>query len=64
MAQAIAPNANLILLHVAALPFEGKLRYACIDESIIALPVGRHRRGQAGTPGLAAKRRPTPAESG
>lgn len=35
-AQAIAPNATLILLHVAALPFEGKLRYACIDESIIA----------------------------
>jgi nucleotide-binding universal stress UspA family protein len=35
-AQAVAPGATIILLHVAALPFEGKLRYACIDESIIA----------------------------
>jgi nucleotide-binding universal stress UspA family protein len=36
VAQAVAPGATLILLHVATLPFEGKLRYACIDESIIA----------------------------
>uniref|UniRef100_Q47B81 UspA n=1 Tax=Dechloromonas aromatica (strain RCB) TaxID=159087 RepID=Q47B81_DECAR len=36
LAQAIAPRAEIILLHVAALPFEGKLRYAGIDDDIIA----------------------------
>lgn len=36
LAQAIAPGAEIILLHVAALPFEGKLRYAGIDDDIIA----------------------------
>lgn len=35
LAQAIAPRAEIILLHVAALPFEGKLRYAGIDDDII-----------------------------
>ena len=36
LAQAIAPGAEIILLHVATLPFEGKLRYAGIDDDIIA----------------------------
>ncbi len=34
-AQAVAPRAELVLLHVFEVPFEGQLRYASVDEKII-----------------------------
>jgi nucleotide-binding universal stress UspA family protein len=39
LAQAVAPQAELILLHACELPFEGKLRFAGVDDDIIQ----RHR---------------------
>ena len=35
MAQALAPNAKLLLLHAYEVPYEGKLRYAGVDESVV-----------------------------
>lgn len=35
MAQAVAPQAKLILLHVYEIPFEGKLRYASVEEGVV-----------------------------
>ena len=35
MAQAVAPQARLILLHAYEPPFEGKLRYAGVEESVV-----------------------------
>lgn len=34
-ARAIAPNANIILLHVFEVPFEGYLRYVSVDEDTV-----------------------------
>jgi len=34
-AQAIAPQAEIILLHAYEVPFEGQLRYASVDDAII-----------------------------
>lgn len=34
-ARAVAPRADIVLLHVFDVPFEGQLRYASVDESII-----------------------------
>jgi nucleotide-binding universal stress UspA family protein len=34
-AQAVAPDAEIILLHVFEVPFEGKLRHAGVEESLI-----------------------------
>lgn len=39
LAQAVAPQAELILLHACEVPFEGKLRFAGVDDDIIQ----RHR---------------------
>lgn len=35
LAQAIAPDATLVLLHVFEIPFEGKLKYAGVDDETI-----------------------------
>ncbi len=35
-ARSIAPTADLVLLHAFEVPFEGKLRYASVDQNIIA----------------------------
>ena len=35
MARAVAPLADMVLLHVYEVPFEGKMRYACVKEDII-----------------------------
>lgn len=35
LAQALAPNADLVLLHAYQMPFEGKLRFAGIEEEAI-----------------------------
>lgn len=37
LAQAVAPGAELVLLHAYEAPFEGKLHYAGVDETTIAL---------------------------
>lgn len=34
-AQAVAPRATLVLLHVFEVPFEGQLRYASVDDKVI-----------------------------
>lgn len=34
-AQAVAPHAEIILLHAYEVPFEGQLRYASVDDSVI-----------------------------
>ncbi|TCS69998.1 nucleotide-binding universal stress UspA family protein [Sulfuritortus calidifontis] len=37
LAQSVAPGAELVLLHAYEAPFEGKLRYAGVDEATIVL---------------------------
>ena len=34
-ARSIAPGAELVLLHIFDVPFEGKLRYASVDDEVI-----------------------------
>jgi nucleotide-binding universal stress UspA family protein len=36
LAQALAPQAEIVLVHAFAVPFEGKLRYAGVEESALA----------------------------
>jgi nucleotide-binding universal stress UspA family protein len=48
LARALAPGAELVLLHAFNVPFEGKLRYAGVDEQTVADYRGAARREALG----------------
>src|SRR5690606_22768481 len=45
MARALAPGAELVLMHAFEVPFEGQLRYAGVDESEVEFYRARAQNG-------------------